>query len=79
MKVIFDQQAPLNLSTSATIGIFDGVHIGHRRIISLLRKDAREKGISSCVITFHPHPQKVLRGIDVPLIVPLKERIRLLE
>ncbi len=79
MKVIFDPEVPLKFSTSATIGIFDGVHIGHRRIISLLRKDAREKGISSCVITFHPHPQKVLRGIDVPLIVPLKERFRLLE
>ncbi len=79
MKVIFDPEVPLKFSTSATIGIFDGVHIGHRRILSLLRKDAREKGISSCVITFHPHPQKVLRGIDVPLIVPLKERFRLLE
>ncbi len=79
MKVIFDPEVPLKFSTSATIGIFDGVHIGHRRIISSLRKDAREKGISSCVITFHPHPQKVLRGIDIPLIVPLKERFRLLE
>src|SRR3990172_3778454 len=79
MKVIFDPEVPLKFSTSATIGIFDGVHIGHRRIISLLRKDAKEKGISSCVITFHPHPQKVLRGIDVPLIVPLKERFGLLK
>ncbi|HLE25127.1 MAG TPA: riboflavin biosynthesis protein RibF, partial [Thermodesulfobacteriota bacterium] len=79
MKVIFDPEVPLKFSSSATIGIFDGVHIGHRRIIGLLRKDAREKGISSCVITFHPHPQKVLRGIDIPLIVPLKERFRLLE
>ncbi|MGH7909426.1 MAG: bifunctional riboflavin kinase/FAD synthetase [Thermodesulfobacteriota bacterium] len=79
MKVIFDPEVPFKFSTSSTIGIFDGVHIGHRRIIGLLRKEAREKGISSCVITFHPHPQKVLRGIDIPLIVPLKERLRLLE
>ncbi len=79
MKVIFDPEVPLKSPTSATIGIFDGVHLGHRRLISLLLKDAREKGVSSCIVTFHPHPQKILRGIDVPLILPLRERFRLLE
>jgi riboflavin kinase/FMN adenylyltransferase len=79
MKVIFDLKEPLKFSTSATIGIFDGVHIGHKKIISLMQKDAKEKGLTSCVITFYPHPQKVLRGTDIPLIVPLKERFRLLE
>lgn len=78
MKVIVDPEEPLKFSTSATIGIFDGVHIGHKKIISLVRKDAKEKGLTSCVITFYPHPQKVLRGTDIPLIVPLKERFRLL-
>ncbi|MER3446640.1 MAG: riboflavin biosynthesis protein RibF [Candidatus Dadabacteria bacterium] len=79
MKVIFDPEEPLKFATSATIGIFDGVHIGHKKIISLVRKDAQDKGLTSCVITFYPHPQKVLRGTDIPLIVPLKERFRLLE
>jgi riboflavin kinase/FMN adenylyltransferase len=79
MRVIFDPEEPIGLSTCATIGIFDGVHLGHKQIISLLRKEAKEKGLSSCVITFHPHPQKVLRDIQIPLIVPLKERLRLLE
>jgi riboflavin kinase/FMN adenylyltransferase len=79
MKVIFDPEEPLKFPTSATIGIFDGVHVGHKKIISIMRKDAKEKGLTSCVITFYPHPQKVLRGTDVPLIVPLKERFRLLE
>jgi riboflavin kinase / FMN adenylyltransferase len=79
MKVIVDPEEPLKFSTSATIGIFDGVHIGHKKIISLVRKDAKEKGSTSCVITFYPHPQKVLRGTDILLIVPLKERFRLLE
>jgi riboflavin kinase / FMN adenylyltransferase len=79
MKVIFDPEEPLKFPTSATIGIFDGVHIGHKKIISLVRKEAKEKGFTSCVITFYPHPQKVLRGTDTPLIVPLKERFRLLE
>lgn len=79
MKVIFDPEEPFKFSTSATIGIFDGVHVGHKKIISLVRKDAKEKKLTSCIITFHPHPQKVLRGADIPLIVPLKERFRLLE
>lgn len=79
MKVIFDPQEPIDSSTSATIGIFDGVHIGHKKIINLVREDARENGLSSCVITFHPHPQKVLRGSNMPLIVPLSERLKLFE
>ncbi len=79
MKVIFDPKEPIKFATSTTIGIFDGVHIGHKKIISLVRRDAHERGLTSCVVTFYPHPQKVLRGTDIPLIVPLKERFRLLE
>ncbi len=79
MKVIFDPKEKIKESTSATIGIFDGVHLGHKSIIGLMRKNAARNSCSSCIITFFPHPQKVLRGIDMPLIVPLKERFRLLE
>jgi riboflavin kinase/FMN adenylyltransferase len=79
MKVIFDPKERIKESTSATIGIFDGVHLGHKSIINLIRKEAAKNDYSSCVVTFFPHPQKVLRGIDMPLIVPLKERLRLLE
>ena len=79
MKIIFDPEEPLKFSTSATIGIFDGVHIGHKKILSLVQKKARQKGICSCVITFNPHPQKVLRKTDIALIIPLRERFRLLK
>lgn len=79
MKIIFDPEKPIDFSTSATIGVFDGVHIGHKKIIRLIQKEARQKKLSSCVITFNPHPQNVLRGTDMPLIVPLRERFRLLE
>ena len=79
MKVIFDPKEKIKESTSATIGIFDGVHLGHKSIIGLMRKNAARNRCASCVVTFFPHPQKVLRGIDTPLIVPLKERFRLLE
>jgi len=79
MKVIFDPEEPIENSTSATIGNFDGVHVGHKKIIGAVKKEAEQKGLSSCVITFHPHPQKVLQNIDVPLLVPIRERLKLLE
>ncbi|HVY54889.1 MAG TPA: bifunctional riboflavin kinase/FAD synthetase, partial [Thermodesulfobacteriota bacterium] len=61
------------------IGNFDGVHLGHKKILSAVRETAERKGLSSCVITFHPHPQKVLRNIDIPLLMPIRERLKLLE
>lgn len=79
MKVIFDPEEPIDDHTSATIGNFDGVHVGHKKIIGSIREMAKSKGLSTCVITFHPHPQKVLKNIDVPLLVPIRERLRLLE
>lgn len=79
MKVIFDPEEPIQNSTSATIGNFDGVHIGHKKILSAIKEEAKEQGLSSCVITFHPHPQKVLQNIDIPLLTPIRERLKLLE
>ena len=78
MKVIFDPEEPIESPTSATIGNFDGVHAGHKRILKAVRETAESKGLSSCVITFHPHPQKVLQNIDIPLLMPIRERLRLL-
>lgn len=79
MRVIFDPKEAIGFPTSATIGIFDGVHVGHKKIIGMLGDEARRKGLVSCVVTFDPHPQKALRGTDMPLIVPLRERFALLE
>lgn len=79
MKVIFDPEEPIERPTSATIGNFDGVHLGHKRILDAVKETAEKKGLGSCVITFHPHPQKVLQNIDIPLLMPIRERLRLLE
>lgn len=43
-----------------TIGNFDGVHLGHRQILSYLQQQATQKRLSSCVITFDPHPSHVI-------------------
>ncbi len=47
-------------NTLLTIGVFDGVHAGHRHLINKLNQHASEKGLISGVVTFTPHPQSVL-------------------
>ncbi len=62
---------------AATIGTFDGLHLGHRKIISQLIAAARRVGGESTVISFHPHPRLVLFPEDNPLrlLHTLEERI----
>jgi riboflavin kinase / FMN adenylyltransferase len=64
-----------------TIGTFDGVHLGHKQIINNLKKEASAAGGESVIITFHPHPRKVVSSVitGVRLINTLAERIELLE
>lgn len=64
-----------------TIGTFDGVHLGHRQIIDNLKEEASAAGGESVIITFHPHPRKVVSSVitGVRLINTLDERIELLE
>jgi riboflavin kinase/FMN adenylyltransferase len=61
------------------IGNFDGVHRGHRRILSAAAEEARASAIRAVAITFDPHPDHFLRPEDAPLLItPLDERLRLL-
>ncbi|MEU5878380.1 bifunctional riboflavin kinase/FAD synthetase [Spirillospora sp. NPDC047279] len=63
-----------------TIGVFDGVHRGHQRIVGSAAEGARERGLKSVVITFDPHPDEVVRpGTHPPLLSSTKRRIQLLE
>ena len=64
-----------------TIGTFDGVHLGHRQIIDNLKEEAAKANGESVIITFHPHPRKVVSSVitGVRLINTLAERIELLE
>ena len=65
-----------------TTGSFDGVHIGHKMILQRINKLAREIGGESVLITFNPHPRKVLfpdtAGKDLLLINSQQEKIELL-
>lgn len=72
---------PLIPNAVVTIGTFDGVHAGHKQIIGQLREEAKHVGGQSVLITFHPHPRKVLAGDGKPiqLINILDEKIELLD
>jgi len=62
------------------IGIFDGVHLGHQEILRRVNELAQKHASFSLLMTFEPHPEKVLRGIDsVRLITPFREKMKLLE
>ncbi len=53
----------------ATIGAFDGVHIGHQYLISSMVKQARKNNAKTLVVTFHPHPVVVLKSIPMPFYI----------
>jgi riboflavin kinase/FMN adenylyltransferase len=64
---------------AVTVGVFDGVHLGHLHLIDALKARARERGLRSCIVTLHPDPVQVLRPeIRVSYVTSLEERIELL-
>ncbi len=63
-----------------TVGVFDGLHLGHQHILKTLKESARTHNVESAVITFHPHPLTVVgKNISVSLIDTLKEKVQLIE
>lgn len=69
-----------NSKTFITIGTFDGVHIGHQKVLKKLTTSAHKKDAKSVLLTFFPHPRMVLqKDIDIKLINTIDERIQLLE
>lgn len=59
-----------------TIGVFDGVHLGHRSIVARAVDAARDRGVRSVAVTFDPHPTAVVRpAATPPLLQPLDDRV----
>ncbi len=66
-------------ATVVSVGNFDGVHCAHREVLGNLSKRARELGVRSAVVTFEPHPMRVLRPDVAPrLLTPTAVKLRLL-
>lgn len=63
-----------------TIGVFDGVHAGHRFLLGEVKKEAEKRGLKSMVITFNSPPAALLRPNDVPpLLTTTSQKLRLIE
>lgn len=69
MIIIDKDHKPEHLPLVATIGFFDGVHIGHRFLIEQVKREAARRGLPSAVITFPVHPRKVLQKDYQPALL----------
>ncbi len=68
------------MASAIAIGNFDGVHRGHQRLVADAVAAARKEGLEACVLTFSPHPARVLAPDRAPpLLMPEARRIELLE
>ncbi|MAZ23348.1 MAG: riboflavin biosynthesis protein RibF [Euryarchaeota archaeon] len=63
-----------------TIGTFDGIHIGHNKILKTLVEESKKNKLSSLIITFFPHPRMILqKSNEIKMIDTMDEKIHLLE
>lgn len=81
MKIYTDLSNHTSINkTFVTIGTFDGVHVGHQKVLSNLVQSAKKNNASSVLLTFFPHPRMVLqKNTGIKLINTIDERIKLLE
>jgi len=82
MQVIYgiDRWKHAFKNTALAIGVFDGLHLGHQHLIRTMIRRARSLKGTAVVMTFFPHPIRVLRpDIDLPLLISLRHRLRLIE
>ena len=76
MRILGENDRLRSDSTVATIGMFDGVHLGHATLVDFLKRQATEQEKQSLVITFTRHPRQVLHpDKPFPLIMPGEERM----
>ena len=70
---------PAGRSAAVAVGTFDGVHLGHQKLLSVLKEEARRRGLVSVALTFRQQPRSVVRP-DVPFsyLCELYERLELL-
>lgn len=73
------EEAAVSIPTHVTIGAFDGVHLGHRRLIGSMTEAAHASGRAAVVVTFDPHPGAVLGRRPVAALSTIDERAALLE
>jgi len=79
LKIYHTPNTYPKLPSAITIGTFDGVHLGHKKILKRLQNIAKQKGIESVILTFFPHPRMVLQSaIEMKLLNTIEERQEIL-
>ena len=82
MEVIYGADKITNSEPAVvTVGTFDGVHLGHIKIIEQVLDEANKKGLISTLVTFDPHPKTVIQSPQknkVSLLSNIEEKIELL-
>jgi riboflavin kinase/FMN adenylyltransferase len=78
MKVLcgFEERPAFRTGTAVAIGNFDGLHLGHEKILRFLTEKALTARLTSLVLTFSPHPEKILGGKQTPMIQTLEQRLK---
>ncbi len=82
MEIILgiDQIKKPFLNPAVTLGNFDGVHLGHQKIFEKVKEEARKIHGESVVVTFEPHPLKILSPEQCPpLLTPFRKKMMLIE
>ena len=81
MKIIKDKSSLKSIGyTIATIGYFDGIHLGHKKIINEIVRQAKQKNGTSILITFWPHPRTVLQNNSkIEFLLSNSEKIKINE
>lgn len=79
MEVLAPEEVAAPSGAAVTIGAYDGVHIGHRRLLALLRERAVALGVLTAVVTFDRHPATIVRPESAPLLLTdIDQRLELL-
>lgn len=80
MVILHEKDTWQDCNLIATIGMFDGVHLGHRFLIDELTQTAKKLGKKCAVVTFKDHPQRVFNHTtDLRMIMTLDERLKTIE
>jgi len=77
MKIYRSLEAIASVQKNAalTIGNFDGLHLGHQKILKICLRTARERDLTAAVLTFSPHPEKIFSPEKVCMIQTLDQRL----
>ncbi len=81
MEILHDQldSLPSSMAVAATIGVFDGVHVGHQEVFRCVHEVADRLGVGSAVVTFDSHPAHVVRPQSAPrLLTTLEQKLELI-